>query len=335
MKYIYNLLSLTKTTLLIASRDMKCDNLTGGIKKYGMLGVFSIAMLATNAVAASFSPLPKTLEETSSAEFFPVVSLSDTQNTGALCGQNAEFSPAVCSSDTIADGRVLLTSDVDKLPSFPGGNAKVLEYVVRHLKYPSQARASGQEGKVYLQFIVNEDGTLDSISVMKGISPEMDAEAVRIVKGMPKWRPGILNEKAVKVRYTFPVHFNLADCMWPDEETIEALNKEGILMEADEMPSFPGGERGAAIYVAQNIRYPKEAFQKKLQGKVLVQFVVTESGELSRISIFRSAGKVLDNEALRVIKSMPKWNPGQQGGKPVQVWQVFPVTFLWHNSRAR
>jgi len=232
-------------------------------------------------------------------------------------------------SDTVACEKVLLTSEVDKLPSFPGGDAACKQYLTKHIKYPQTARKQKLEGKVYLQFIVREDGVLDSISLVKGVSEELDNEALKVVRAMPKWKPGVLKDKAVAVRYVFPVHFRLSDYIMPDEETIAALYNAGVLVEADTMPFFPGGERAGLMYVAKNIRYPAEANKARMQGQVVVQFVVAEDGKLTHISILRSGGKVLDKEALRVIKSMPNWIPGKHQGKPVAVWSAFPVTFKW------
>ncbi len=243
---------------------------------------------------------------------------------------SAKYEMTDCvSSDTVTCGRVLLTSEVDKLPSFPGGDAACKQYLTKHIKYPQVAYRQKLEGRVYLQFIVRKDGALDSISLLKGVSEELDNEALRVVRGMPKWRPGVLEDEPVAVRYVFPVRFDLSDYILPDEETMKALYEEGILVEADTMPSFPGGECAGLIHVAKNIKFPMEALKARMQGKVVVQFVVAEDGKLTRISILRSGGKLLDEEAMRVIKSMPDWIPGKHQGKPVAVWSAFPVTFKW------
>lgn len=93
------------------------------------------------------------------------------------------------------------------------------------------------------------------------------------------------------------------------------------------MPSFPGGDVAMMDFVMKNMKYPVDAEKKKVQGRVLVQFVVAKDGMLKDIRVARSVYPSLDEEALRVVKSMPKWIPGKQNGKPVNVKYMMPFTF--------
>ena len=101
----------------------------------------------------------------------------------------------------------------------------------------------------------------------------------------------------------------------------------GIYTVVEVMPEFPGGMNGCLNFIAKNIKYPAEAQEKKIMGKVIVQFVVEKDGTLSSFKIVRSVDELLDNEALRVLKMMPKWTPGTQRGKAVRVKYTMPVTF--------
>ena len=98
---------------------------------------------------------------------------------------------------------------VEKMPSFPGGSKALMEYLNKNIKYPVSAQKNLLEGRVILQFIVDKKGRLSDIKVAKKVEPSLDAEAVRVVKAMPRWNPGMQNGKAVKVRYTLPVNFRL------------------------------------------------------------------------------------------------------------------------------
>jgi len=93
------------------------------------------------------------------------------------------------------------------------------------------------------------------------------------------------------------------------------------------MPSFPGGVKALMEYLENNVNYPEEARQRGVQGRVTVTFVVEKDGSITNISISRSADPALDKEAIRLIKSMPKWNPGMHDGQNVRVEYNVPVVF--------
>lgn len=102
-------------------------------------------------------------------------------------------------------------SITDKAPQPLPGMKKFNEYLVNNMNYPSSALASRTEGKVYLQFVVNKDGTVDAVKVQKGLSPDCDREAIRLIKEGPRWKPGFQNDQPVFVRMVMPVVFNIRD----------------------------------------------------------------------------------------------------------------------------
>ena len=95
----------------------------------------------------------------------------------------------------------------------------------------------------------------------------------------------------------------------------------------EKMPSFPGGQGALFEYLCNNVHYPKVAAEKKVEGRVIVTFVVGKDGSISNAELARSVSEELDAEAIRVVSSMPKWEPGTQNGKPVNVKFTVPVTF--------
>ena len=95
----------------------------------------------------------------------------------------------------------------------------------------------------------------------------------------------------------------------------------------EQMPTFPGGDAALMKYLAENIKYPVSAQKAKEQGRVVVQFIVEKDGAVTGVKTVRSVTPVLDAEAVRVIKAMPKWTPGRQGGQPVRVNYNVPVSF--------
>ena len=108
-----------------------------------------------------------------------------------------------------------------------------------------------------------------------------------------------------------------------DEEVVEAE----IFQIVEEMPEFPGGMQKLADYLAKNIKYPQMARESGIQGRVFINFVVEPDGSVSNVNVLRSLGGGCDEEAMRVVKSMPKWKPGKQRGKPVRVSYNLPVNF--------
>jgi TonB family protein len=95
----------------------------------------------------------------------------------------------------------------------------------------------------------------------------------------------------------------------------------------EQMPEFPGGPKAMMEYLMKNVSYPKTAFDANIQGRVIAQFVVDKEGTVRGAHVVKSVDPALDNEALRVINSMPKWTPGRQNGKAVNVKYTIPVTF--------
>ena len=98
---------------------------------------------------------------------------------------------------------------VEEMPDFPGGVAKLQEYLVKNIKYPQMARESGIQGRVFVSFVVEPDGSVSNVAVMRSLGGGCDEEAMRVVKAMPKWKPGKQRGKAVRVSYILPVNFQL------------------------------------------------------------------------------------------------------------------------------
>lgn len=93
------------------------------------------------------------------------------------------------------------------------------------------------------------------------------------------------------------------------------------------MPQFPGGQGELMKFLRNNVKYPAEAQKKKIEGRVIVTFVVNQKGRITNPTVERSAHPLLDAEALRVVKRMPKWTPGRMNGEPVNVKFRLPITF--------
>jgi TonB family protein len=108
---------------------------------------------------------------------------------------------------------------------------------------------------------------------------------------------------------------------------IKTQEKQDVVLMADVMPEFPGGTEKLMEYLKTNIKYPEEAKTKGIKGRVFVQFIVSNTGKIKDTKIMRGVNKLLDDEAIRVIKAMPDWKPGLKDGKPVNVQMNIPVNF--------
>lgn len=98
---------------------------------------------------------------------------------------------------------------VEEMPSFPGGNGALMSYLASNIKYPVVAQENGVQGRVIVSFVVERDGSISDVRVARSVDPSLDREAQRVVKSMPRWKPGKQNGSAVRVKYTVPVVFRL------------------------------------------------------------------------------------------------------------------------------
>ena len=208
---------------------------------------------------------------------------------------------------------------VEKMPSFPGGDAELLKYIATNIKYPKESQDNGEQGRVICSFIVGRDGSVNNPEVLRGVTPLLNEEAVRVINTMPRWNPGMQRGKAVAVKYTVPITFRLKS---PVEEA-----KEETLTVVDVMPQYPGGDRELLKFIAQSIKYPTDAQEAGVQGRVICSVVVDKKGNIVEPKIIRGIDPSLDAEALRVIGMMPRWTPGRQDGKAVRVLYTVPITF--------
>jgi len=242
--------------------------------------------------------------------------------------------------------------DVDEMPRFPGcedvadkkeqkicSMKKIIGFMSNNLKYPEAAKKQGIEGTVFIDFVVKEDGSLANFKILEEIGGGCGDEALRVMQMMPKWIPGKFEGKPVSVKFKMPVKFKL-----PAEDKAENISDQEVFMVVENMPVFPGcagiedgfekkkcSNKHLFEFIYSNVKYPKDALKKGIEGKVLVKFVVDKDGNVMKPSLVTDPGVDLGKEVLRVINLMnempEKWTPGQQGGKNVSVAMTLPVVF--------
>jgi len=119
-------------------------------------------------------------------------------------GEKGEEAPPA-----VVEDEIMLFAAVEEKPEFPGGEKKFYEYLGKNMKYPPMEAEQGITGRVFVEFLIDKDGSIAEVKALRGVSPGLDKEAVRVIKAMPKWTPGKQNGRPVRVRYVIPVNFNL------------------------------------------------------------------------------------------------------------------------------
>jgi len=104
---------------------------------------------------------------------------------------------------------VIFDGIAETMPEYPGGQAEMIKFIIKNIEYPTIAQENNISGKVYVRFVVEKDGNISDIKVVRGVSPELDQEAIRVIKMMPKWKPGTQRGEPVRVTFTLPINFTL------------------------------------------------------------------------------------------------------------------------------
>ena len=233
---------------------------------------------------------------------------------------------------------------VEIMPEFPdGGMSGLMQFLSKNIQYPINAQKNHTQGRVTVQFVVNKDGSISEPKIIRGVDPDLDGEAIRVISLMPKWKPGMQKGQPVRVKYTVPVMFRLSDDGQKEEykpipkidETVvvgyaskQAPAEEDPVFEVVEnMPEFAGGMGGLMQYLSKNIKYPVEAQKAGIQRRVIMQVIIDKNGNVTNPKVTQPVDSLLDTEAIRVTASMPKWKPGTQRGMPVNVKYTFPIVF--------
>lgn len=233
---------------------------------------------------------------------------------------------------------------VENMPEFPdGGMAGLMQYLAENIRYPKKAQQEGTQGRVTVQFIVEKDGSISHTSILRGVHPELDAEAMRVINTMPKWKPGTQRGEVVRVKYTIPVMFRLSEEDSTVNKPVEKIDETAVIGRIPEkattpkartvfevvekMPEYPGGMSAMMAFINKNIKYPAEAQKTKAQGRIVIQFIVDTEGNIIEPKVIQSVDPLLDAEAIRLTAIMPKWKPGMQRGQAVNVKYTVPIVF--------
>lgn len=234
----------------------------------------------------------------------------------SLTSQLLNVSVSNVFSTQVAEDSVF--SVVDKMPEFQGGMSGLNQFLRQNISYPASCREENIQGRVMVEFIIEKDGSISNVAIVKSVEERLDNEAKRVMSIMPDWTPGYNGDVPVRVKYTVPVNFK--------------LNNDEPFQVVEKMPEFSGGIDALNDYLKKNLKYPENCIKDKIQGRVLVQFIVEADGKITNAQIVKSVNKDLDDEAIRMISSMPDWTPGEQHGVAVRVKYTVPINFKLDND---
>jgi len=240
---------------------------------------------------------------------------------------------------------------VDVAPAWPGCDPKIpdctksrlTDFINANLQIPLEAKKENAGGVVAMEFVIEKSGMIGEVHAMHDPGMGLVLEATRVINLMNtkkiKWIPAENDGKKVPYRYIIPVSFNLAA---PPKEKMEVkavgAPTDGIYDVVDVMPRYQGCEKAVEDsvdctfrkmigHIKSQLKYPEEALKLKISGQVIVEFIIDTTGAVTRPSIKQGIGTGCDEEALRVVSSMPAWNPGKQDGKAVPVRMKVPIYF--------
>jgi len=352
-------LILTKKRIKMITKNEKAKGLWWRL--LATLPVLAVLLIANTKVTAQEAAVNEQKDEEQATTVIRPENNGETTVYNISTTKDLKAKVTLKDADSIKAKVTLKDADsifqiVDQMPEFPGGIDAMTGFVASNIKYPQDAIDEGKEGRVFVSFVVEKDGWVSNVKVLKGVCESIDEEAARVVRGMPRWKPGMKDGKPARVSFQLPVTFKLdqmnneyktivrtviaedesgehstksSTATYPDDPVEGNMkpDKNGVYQIVEEMPKFPGGEQAMFKFISENVKYPQEAKDKNISGRVFVNFVVEKDGSVDEVKVLRSIGGGCDEEAVRVVKSMPKWTPGKQKGKPVRVSYIIPFVF--------
>jgi TonB family protein len=206
----------------------------------------------------------------------------------------------------------------DDYPTFQGKTYVLFnEWVVKQIKYPAEAAARGSKGRISANVTIEADGSISNVFIMGKADPDLSEAIISAIRSSPRWEKA-KNPKADGPFQTMvSVKFELPDKVSVDDAYIQV----------EQMPQYPGGDAELLKFISRNIKYPETARSNKIQGRVIIRFIVNKEGNVEEPTILRGVDPLLDAEAIRAVSMLKGFSPGLQGGKPVNVYFMVPVTF--------
>jgi hypothetical protein len=261
---------------------------------------------------------------------FLFVSKGNAQVKGEKTNKNkADSSVSVSNNKVKDDTTIYISAVVDVQPEFIGGMPKWYSFLQENFKAPD---VPGLNGKVIISFVVEKDGSLVDIKVLRDVGYGTGDEAIRIMKLSPNWTPAQQNGATVRCSFVQTISIAIpATAVEPISET--KATDDNALYNSDYIeiqPSFPGGEQAWDDFLKKNYT---PIFKIAFNAELLISFIVEKDGSLTDIKIVKDYGLGTGEDAVRVMGRSPKWEPGKHKGAVVRClyFQKFPTKTQYSN----
>lgn len=206
----------------------------------------------------------------------------------------------------------------DDYPTFMGAShLKFSSWLSENIKFPPEAKEKGIKGRVTVTFIVQSDGTVGDPKIISSPDKTLGDAVIAALKSSPRWEPA----KNPEAREPFGTSVTL------NFDESQKVKADDVFVVVEQMPEYPGGDKALLDFIRNNTRYPEAARADKIEGKVIIRFVVNTKGLAEDAVVLKGIHPLLDAEALRVVNMLEGFLPGAQGGKPVNVWYMVPINF--------
>lgn len=222
---------------------------------------------------------------------------------------------------------------------YPGGREVMKQFFASKIQYPEKALKDRISGTVYVDVTIDKNGKGTNIHITDPSEyPDIDAEAVRVVKLVKNWVPKTVGGVPVESTIFVPVDFVLPKAENGDDDGQEGQEGEGgeggeqqttiVEIPLSKNASYPGGMVDMTIFVSKNTKYPAKELKENIEGDVYVQFIVDTDGTIKEPEVIKSVSPGLDAEALRIVRLMPKWEPAvDKEGNKVATMMAVPLNF--------
>jgi TonB family protein len=199
------------------------------------------------------------------------------------------------------------------------GYTSIEDYIAKNLKYPEDAKNKGIQGTVMVTVVIDTSGLVTDAAIDQDPGHGMGAEALRVIKSLPPLKPALHNGNPVRMHMKFPVNFKIQK--EEDQDSIRKVNK--IFEEMPDVDAqFPGGDAAMQKFIADHLNLPKDA---EFKGIINISADIEADGAISNVKPVKPSIPSLDDEAVRVIKSMPPWIPAKKFDKNVKTTKIIPV----------
>jgi TonB family protein len=207
---------------------------------------------------------------------------------------------------------------LDAYPSYGDKKTNLDSVIKANTHYPAIDQENNIMGNVYIGFIIEPNGSLSNLKILRSPSRTMGEEAERVIKSLGQWNPGMIKNKAVRAPLVVSVNFDL--------DTLQAEDKK-VYRITDTQPFFSPDMRSFYSYVARVVRYPALEKETHITGKVFLTFLVEKNGSISHARFISAPSMGLGEEAVKTMMNSPAWNPALIKGVPVRSQYTIPIVF--------